>query len=95
MEAMHFGLPIVASQVKGHTDLIQHTQTGLLYPYGNAEACAQQIRTLLEQPEFAQYLGRQAAIASRSLALSEVLPVVMAAYQPYLPAEENHPLAPV
>ena len=40
VEAMHVGLPVIASAVKGHTDLIQNGDTGLLYPYGDAGACA-------------------------------------------------------
>ena len=38
MEAMYAGRPIVASAVKGHVDLIADGVTGLLYPYGDADA---------------------------------------------------------
>lgn len=84
MEAMYFGLPIVASEVKGHTDLLRPGETGLLYPYGDAEACAAQLRRLLEEPELAGTLGRQAAQAVQAYALPEVFPIVMAVYQNYL-----------
>ena len=38
MEAMHVGLPIIASDVKGNSDLIHDGENGLLYPYGDAQA---------------------------------------------------------
>lgn len=50
MEAMYFGLPVVASDAKGHRDLICHGENGLLYPRGDWEQCAQQIRCLMKSP---------------------------------------------
>ncbi|MBQ3556565.1 MAG: glycosyltransferase [Oscillospiraceae bacterium] len=60
MEAMHCGVPVVASEVKGHTDLICHGETGLLYPYGDCTACAQAVQRLMDDPELARKLGANA-----------------------------------
>ena len=47
MEAMYSGLPVVASGVKGHTDLLQRSGAGFLYPYGDEELCAEAIQMLM------------------------------------------------
>ena len=35
MEAMSIGLPIVASKVKWHTDLVRQNENGFLFEYDN------------------------------------------------------------
>ena len=85
MEAMYCALPIVVSDVKGHVDLISHGQNGLLYPYGDANACAQQLLRLARQPELAHALARQAQTDVASYGLEQVFPQVMDAYRTVLP----------
>ena len=85
MEAMYRGLPVAATRVKGHTDLIVEGETGLLYPFGDVQACAGQIRTLMETPDLARRLGAAAAQAVRRYELSRVLPQVMELYGELLP----------
>lgn len=80
MEAMHMGLPVVATAVKGHTDLIREGENGLLFPYGDAAACARGIRTLLDSPALCASLGAQARADSEAYRLDAVLPQVMTAY---------------
>ena len=84
MEAMYRGLPVVASAVKGHEDLIEHGKTGLLYPYGDEIACAEQIRSLILHPELAASLGTQGKLGVHKYALDQVLPQVLAAYNSIL-----------
>ena len=85
MEAMYYGLPVVASQVKGHTDLLEESQAGLLYPYGDWEVCAGQIRTLLQSPKLAAWMGEQGRRTVQAYALDRVLPIIMAQYEVLLP----------
>lgn len=85
MEAMYYGLPVVASRVKGHTDLLEESQAGLLYPYGDFEACAGQIQTLLQSPELAHRLREQGQQAVRAYTIDRVLPVIMAQYEDLVP----------
>lgn len=80
MEAMHCSLPVVASAVKGHTDLICDGQSGLLYPYGDGAAFAGCIRRIMEDKAFAAGLGTAAKCASDKYALDHVLPKVMENY---------------
>ena len=80
MEAMHMGLPIVASRVKGNTDLITDEKNGLLVPYGDSHAFAQAVRRLIDSPELCRRLGAQARADSEKYAIERILPGVMELY---------------
>ncbi len=80
MEAMYAGLPVVASEVKGHSDLIREGETGLLYPYGDAEACAEQVLRLLNSEKLRQTLAGQAKENAAQYGLERVFPVVWQEY---------------
>jgi len=79
MEAMHCGLPVVASRVKGHVDLIDNGVTGLLYDYGDATQCTEKIRRLIEEPAMRDTMGANARQSVLRFDLSRVLPTVLAA----------------
>ena len=85
MEAMHRGLPVAASRVKGHTDLIEDGTTGLLYPYGDAAACAAAVRALLELPDRGREMGRRGAERAERFRLDRVLPEVAGLYGQLMP----------
>lgn len=87
MEAMYAGLPVVASAVKGHTDLIRDGETGLLYPYGDATACAAQIRALLDSEPLRRSLAENARTNVMQFSLEDVFPQVIQAYRTVMPAE--------
>ncbi|WP_161845921.1 glycosyltransferase [Pseudoflavonifractor sp. 524-17] len=80
MEGMYMGVPVVASQVKGHTDLIRHGENGLLCPYGDPDACAGQIRALLRDPALGIRLARRAQQDAGRYALDAVFPLVRTQY---------------
>ena len=80
MEAMYAGLPVVASRVKGHVDLIEDGANGLLYAYGDAEACARQIARLMADASLRQALSAAARVRAEAYRLETVLPVVMDRY---------------
>ena len=80
MEAMYAGLPVVASQVKGHTDLIMDGVTGLLYPYGDDRACAEQILRLTTSVKLRRELAQNAKADVERYGLDRVLPVVWGRY---------------
>ena len=85
MEAMYMGLPVIASDVKGHRDLIEHEVTGLLYPYADEYACAAQITHLLESSGLWRDIVRQAQAQVARNGLDRVFPIVMAQYAALLP----------
>ncbi len=80
MEAMYCGLPVVASAVKGHTDLIRDKESGLLYPFDEEEAFARQVLRLLEHPEDGDAMAHTAREEAAQYGLEQVLPQVMDAY---------------
>ena len=76
MEAMHIGLPVVASEVKGHVDLIENGKSGLLYPYGDAEKCADSLMLLLNNPNIREKISicgkREARSYSRDTVFTDI-----------------------
>lgn len=86
MEAMYLGLPVVASAVKGHSDLLGEEEAGLLFAPGDEAACAEQVLRLLEEPGLGQSLGRCGHENAQQYALEHVLPEVMARYEEREPA---------
>ena len=94
MEAMYARLPVVASRVKGHTDLIAEGRTGLLYPYGDIAAFQAQLRRLLDEPALGPALGEAAHEAVLPYGLERVLPQVMEKYGSLLPVGKTPALSP-
>lgn len=60
LEAMAVGIPTVGFAVGGVTDMVLHGETGLLCAPENASELGQAVRQLLEDAEFAAYLGKRA-----------------------------------
>lgn len=61
LEAMACGRPLVASETGGLAFLVLDGETGFHVPAGDAQALADQIGTLLGDPELRGQIGRQAA----------------------------------
>jgi len=61
LEAMAMGRALVASNIGGHRELIQHRRTGFLFPPGNVSALTDAIVKLLDDDHLRQYLEEQAA----------------------------------
>ena len=57
MEAMAAGKPVIASDIGGVKELVQHGETGILVPPGNTNALASAINTLLMNHELASSLA--------------------------------------
>jgi glycosyltransferase involved in cell wall biosynthesis len=57
-QALGMGLPVVASNVGGVPELIEHQRTGLLFPAGDAAAAAEQIAAVLTAPDQARERGK-------------------------------------
>jgi glycosyltransferase involved in cell wall biosynthesis len=57
LEAMNYGVPVVASDIGGITDIVQHERTGLLVPPGDERALADALTRLLGDSALARSLG--------------------------------------
>lgn len=90
MEAMHSGLPVIASDVKGHSDLIIHGSTGFLYPYGDHRTCADLIQRIMDNPDIAAKITAAAQAELPQYSLPAVLPQVLALYESVLPKEPTY-----
>jgi glycosyltransferase involved in cell wall biosynthesis len=60
IEAMRAGLPVIASDVEGNSELIEDNLTGCLFSAGKHEELAKQIVYLLKNPEVGEKLGATA-----------------------------------
>ena len=63
IEAMALAKPIVATNINGVRELIEHEQNGLLVPVNNADAMAKKIQDILRNQELAAALGKQARVS--------------------------------
>ncbi len=57
LEAMASGLPAIVTAVGGNPEIVRHEREGLLFPRGDATACADAIRRIFCDPHFAANLG--------------------------------------
>lgn len=87
MEAMGMGLPVIATNVKGHADLVEPGRNGLLVPFGDAAAFAGAVRDLLENPSKAELYGGNNLAVRDAYTLETVLPQHIALYESFAHSE--------
>ena len=80
MEAMACGLPVIASDVKGHQDLVRSGENGLLYPFGDKKAFVDAVKMLLE-PEKRRRMGESARKSVHRFGMETVFPELTAIYE--------------
>ena len=67
IEAMSFGLPVVASSVNAIPEIVHHQKTGLLVPHRDPEALASAIAELVANPDAAREYGKNGAALAGEL----------------------------
>lgn len=73
MEAMHCALPVVATDVKGHQDLVEQGKTGFLVPYGDEDGLCACLTQLMEDRAKCLELGYHGKQAVERYGLAVVL----------------------
>jgi glycosyltransferase involved in cell wall biosynthesis len=81
IEAMAYGLPIIASAVGGIPDMLT-PETGILVPPGDIKALAEAITLLATRPDLREQMGRAARARYEELfSPRAVMPMLVTAYQ--------------
>lgn len=80
MEAMHAGLPVILSDIKGHRDLVSADINGLLYPKEDSNALASAIKKLKNDTDKREKFGKAAKLSVEKYSLQNVLPQVISKY---------------
>jgi glycosyltransferase involved in cell wall biosynthesis len=86
IEAMLVGCPVVASDVGGLRDIVEHGVTGLRVPPGDPDALAAALDGLLADPAARQRMGAAGRVRARRFEVSEVAPQVLAVFEDALRA---------
>ena len=68
------GLPVIASKVKGHEDLIEPEVNGLLFDFDDEEAFCQAVRKLYENRQLREKMGQAGKKKVQRYRLEKVLP---------------------
>jgi glycogen(starch) synthase len=86
LEGMLHGLPVIAADVGGPADILEHGRTGLLFPPRNVTALAAALRRLVENGEERRQMGYAAAREVRRRWLWErLVPGMIDVYREFLP----------
>jgi len=81
VEAMLVGRPVVASDVGGLRDVVEHGITGLRVPPGDPGALAAAIDGLLDDPGLRQRMGEAGRDRARRFEAAQVAPQVLAVFE--------------
>lgn len=66
VEAMGHGLPVVSARMGALPEIVQDGETGLLFPAGDAQALAQAMRTLWNEPATCAAMGAAGRVRAAS-----------------------------
>ena len=80
-EAFAAGTPVIASDIAGYRDVVRDGVDGVLIPVGDAQAMAEALRDLYEEPERRARLAHAAAADVERFAWPRVAADVMSAYE--------------
>jgi glycosyltransferase involved in cell wall biosynthesis len=82
LEAMAFGLPVVASDIAGTREALVNERTGLLFRSGDARALAHQLQRLATDANLRAHLGTAAlADARERFSLQRMVDEIVAVYR--------------
>ncbi|HKP51852.1 MAG TPA: glycosyltransferase [Chloroflexia bacterium] len=94
VEAMASGTPVIASNVGGLSFTVKDGETGYLVPEENHFALAEQVHTLLKNPELRLRMGEEAATHAQQYSWSNIADQIVAVYNEEI-ALKYRPTVPV
>ena len=94
VEAMAAGKPIVASNVGGIPDLVEHDYNGLLVPPGDEKALAAAIRQLINDPAKAKMMGQRGQERCHQFSVESMAEKIDALYMEIFQTESKNPHLP-
>lgn len=81
VEAMIAGCPVVASDVGGLREVVQHGLTGLLVPPGDPDALAAALDRLLDDPKLRKSMKEASKVQTRLFGARTVVPRIVEVYE--------------
>jgi glycosyltransferase involved in cell wall biosynthesis len=81
VEAAIVGCPIVASDVGGLHDVVEHGSNGLLVPPGDPDALAAALDDLLDDPALRELMGEESRARTRQFGVRNVVPGIVEVYE--------------
>jgi glycosyltransferase involved in cell wall biosynthesis len=82
LEAMCFGCPSVSTAVGGIPEVIEHERTGVLVPFGDADALGQRVDEMLSDARRRKELGMAAAaVAKERFSAEAIVPQYESVYE--------------
>ncbi len=79
MEAMAFGIPIVASDLPGHLEVLEHEKSAFIFPNGNEQALFKAIEKIILYPDESIHLGKKAQVIAHEYFSTEKQTSIMSA----------------
>ncbi len=76
MEAMSTGLPIIASKIKGHIDLVDHESNGFLYNFDDIDSFCNYVKMLYSDRSLLTSMGISSNELSKNYTLESVYPEI-------------------
>lgn len=89
MEAMAAGKPVVATDVRGNRDLVEHNVTGFLVKLGDTRGLADALLRLIRDPDLRTRMGQAGQEKIQAYSLDRVLEEMSAIYARYLNKEPS------
>lgn len=84
IEGMFTGLPIIASNVRGHADLVKHGENGFLFELNNTKSFCEYVSMFIKNPILLTEMGQQSMFLSEKYKIENTVEQMEKIYKNYL-----------
>lgn len=84
-EELYCGLPVIASDIRGHKELVVHGKNGYLYPTMDRQALIRAVVSIAGNADLRTKMGENAQQSIKKFSLENALHEMAKIYQTYLP----------